>query len=267
LPNNCTDSREVKSEISQKLKKAEADIRALGPKRGSQAEHSQYLIEFASNFQRIVSLAVNSEYSRSDILSKDNGFRIATEAVNRGQKFANDMAAVGGTYSFQTSDIEEFEEDLRSEYWPDDTTDTRTRDDHPDIQDLVSGYRDITNETKSNIITWLKEEYRDSRGFELGTFDSSLLASIMKQQATNWHDLALGYISDIISLVHSFILGVLESISPSDRVCEGVKSSIADDMARMYENAISQTKFLLSVELDGTPATYNHYFNETLEKW
>ncbi|KAH7392399.1 dynamin GTPase [Phaeosphaeria sp. MPI-PUGE-AT-0046c] len=265
----------VKAEISQKLKAAEADVRALGPKRGSQVEHSQYLMDIALEFQRIVSLAVNSDYSRVDILSKDRKYRIATEAVNRGQVFADDMARYGHTHRF-LSDEEEENDELPGPKLPgpklpgpkhpaNDTVVVRSTEDHPDIQDLVHEDRTLPGTSDQYILTWLKDEYRSSRGFELGTFDASLLAMVMKEQATKWCDLALGYVSDIISLVHFFILGILEHIAPSTRVLEGVKSRIADDIARMYEVAMARTRSLLSIELDGTPATYNHYFNETLE--
>jgi hypothetical protein len=217
-------------------------------------------MQFALDFQRIVSLAINSEYSRADILNKDKGFRIATEAVSRGQKFADDMAVYGNTHSFLAKD-KAVEVDKET------VVDIRTMEDLPDIQNIVYEKRSMKSLRNSDILAWLKDEYRSSRGFELGTFDASLLATIMKQQATNWRDLALGYISDIVSLVHTFIFGVLESMSPSVRVFQGVKTCIADHIARMYDAAMKQTNFLLSIELDGTPATYNHYFNENLEKW
>lgn len=121
--------------------------------------------------------------------------------------------------------------------------------------------------SKMDIMGWLKKEYEESRGFELGTFDASLLGVTMKQQASDWRNLALGYISDIIVLVHNFVLQVLKHLTPNHRVFDGIKSRLIDDMIDRYQKAISHTEFLLSVELDGTPATYNHYFNETLEKW
>lgn len=256
----------VKAEISKKLKTAEASLQSLGPKRQSQTEHSQYVMGIALDFQKVASLAVNSDYSRSDILSMNNKFRIATEVVNRGQKFADAMASHGHTHDFLAGEKKKpIDINFTNGQIQEDELSVRTVDDHLDIQDVVYENVAVSLPSGQDILTWLKDEYRGSRGFELGTFDAALLAITMKQQAAKWWDLALGYVSDVVSLVHYFILGVLERITPSARVFEGIKSRITDQIVQMYQVAISRTRFLLHVELDGTPATYNHYFNETVE--
>ncbi|KAF2736480.1 dynamin GTPase [Polyplosphaeria fusca] len=300
----------VKAEISQMLKQAERTLKSLGLKRQSQTEQCQYLMDMALAFQNVVSHAVHSDYSRSNILTANKKLRIATEAVNRGQKFADAMERYGQTYDFMsyaetlnkmevnsetnyTDGIREegereeeegvVEDDVEEEEGiTDDDPDSipdfadagsvtadidiRMEDDHIDIQDVVHKNTRVSLRNSEEIFLWLKKEYRESRGFELGTFDASLLSVTMKQQAAKWRDLALGYISDIISLVHSFILGVLDYVTPNDRVREGIRTYLLDEITKMYQHAMSQTEFLVSVELDGTPATYNRYFNETLEK-
>ena len=47
-----------------------------------------------------------------------------------------------------------------------------------------------------------------ARGFEFVTFDVSLLPIIWKKQSSNWEALALGYVNDIISLVHSITVAL-----------------------------------------------------------
>lgn len=276
--------------MNQMLKKFEQDLKALGPKRQSQTEQSQYLMDIALEFQKITSLAIHSDYSRSNLLEKGSQLRLATEAVTRGQKFADTMAFYGHSYTFKldskvphevstnaiTADVASCE--LNEENDEGDDADSFNADnskatpcrlnlDHLDVQDVVHQNTDISPPREMDVMAWLKKEYEESRGFELGTFDASLLGVTMKQQAADWRDLALGYISDIIVLVHNFILEVLEHLTPNHRVFDGIKSRLIDDMINRYQKAISHTEFLLSVELDGTPATYNHYFNETLEKW
>lgn len=56
-------------------------------------------------------------------------------------------------------------------------------------------------------------------------------------------------------------------IVPSKHVRQNVTSLLTEKLREKYESAIKQAKFLLEVKLSGTPATYNHYFNDNLNKW
>lgn len=89
----------------------------------------------------------------------------------------------------------------------------------------------------------------------------------MKAQSAKWTSLALGYISDVIVMVHGFILQLLQSICPDKRVRTNLLSVLRDDLFGRYQLAIEHVEFLLSAERAGTPMTQNHYFNDTLEKW
>lgn len=113
---------------------------------------------------------------------------------------------------------------------------------------------------------WLEEVYSNSRGFELGTFDASLLPIIWKKQSNNWEALALGYVDDIVSLVHSFTLDLLANICKDPRAHQGLHSLLLDQLTERYKKSIDHTKFLLTVERSGTPMTMNHYFADNLEK-
>ena len=115
--------------------------------------------------------------------------------------------------------------------------------------------------------TLASRDDESSRGFELGTFDSSILATTMKVQTTKWAAIALGYISDIATIVHRFIDRVLQSICSEAQVKSELLSALMDGLTERYHKAIDQVRFLLDVERTGTPMTLNHYFNDTLEKW
>lgn len=62
------------------------------------------------------------------------------------------------------------------------------------------------------------------------------------------------------------IVEMLDRITPIDRESERIKSLLLDDVMGTYQGAIIHTKFLLDIELAGMPTTYNHYFNENLQK-
>ncbi|KAF2806327.1 vacuolar sorting protein VPS1, dynamin [Mytilinidion resinicola] len=257
----------VRSEISQKLKKAERTLRELGPKRQTQGEQFQYVVGIAIRFQSLVSSALQSGSGRAEIFEENILLRLATQAINRGEVFAKAIATHGHALRFQ-SEIASLTDRLStlgmdSAYSP---LDVRTVKDHPDIEDLIHVNTSVPPPSDDDILEWIDKLYRDSRGFELGTFDANILGVTLKEQAANWRDLALGYVSDVIALVHGFVVDVIQRIAPSRRVSEGIKSLLLDDLTEMYRRAVNHTELLLEIELDGTPATYNHYFNDNLQK-
>lgn len=134
-----------------------------------------------------------------------------------------------------------------------------------DLGDLISGVRLIDDKVSSNIIEWLSELYKGSRGFELGTFDKNLLSRTMKAQSAKWEPLAHGYILDVIHLAHRFVMTLLRHVSPTGRVREGIMSVLMEPLLDIYRRALEQVQFVLRVE-HSNPQTINHYFNDNLEK-
>ena len=264
-------------ELNSKLRSAQEALHALGPKRQTHMELSVYMIGLATQFQNISRQATCS--GLSDIVDQDDTLRLATMAVNRSEMFATAIADNGHMFLFDSEQgtksskrvIEDAfhfpDEDTKS---PDKikTIETRHHHDHPDIEDMTGEHRTaVTPAKKDGIAKWLEGVYLNSRGFELGSFDTSLLAVTLKHQAQKWKDFAFGYVSDVITLVHSFIMRVLKKVAPDDRVRDRVKEILLDKLRVKYGSALAHTEFLLRVELEGTPATLNGFFNDTLEKW
>lgn len=137
----------------------------------------------------------------------------------------------------------------------------------PELDDILHDDCKVQTPKPTGIIAWLDKVYKGSRGFELGTFDASLLPIIWKKQSANWDDLALGYVSDIVSLVHNFILALISAICEDQRVQSALMSVLMDGLIDRYKKSIDHAKFILYVERSGTPLTANHYFADNLEKW
>lgn len=241
-------------------------LRQLGPKRQTREEQFQYVVDVAIRFQNLVSDALEAGYNRSGIFGRNPTLRLATQAINRGEAFAKALESHGHVYRFQTkgSSIQNGILELTMHDSAD--VEVRTVKDDPDIEDLTHENTSVSAPPGDDIIEWIDELYRESRGFELGTFDAKILGVTLKEQAANWGYLAHGYISDMIALVHNFIVEVLQQVAPSPRVSDGIRRLLLDDLKKMYRDAINHTQFLLDIELRGTPATYNHYFNENLQK-
>lgn len=250
----------------RRLKRAGAKLQGLGARRQTQPEQFQYVVDVAINFQSLVSDALQAAYGRSDIFTENNALRLATQAINRGEAFANAIDTHGHVFQFQPKEDCTTNRIASLTISGEKQIAVRTVGDHPDIEDLTHDSVLVSGPCEENILDWIDELHRNSRGFELGTFDAHILGVTLKQQAANWEDIALGYISDIIALVHHFIVDVLKRVAPSRRVSEGIKSMLLDELTNMYRKAIDHTKFLLGIELSGTPATYNSLFHESLNQ-
>lgn len=232
------------------------------------------MVNVAGQFSHLVDLAARAEYGRSSFFDNDESLRLATMAVNRGETFAQAMAVAGHKYQFDAktdprqSDEQEAPPSEEPKLEDTNSVQTRHQSDHEAIQDIVGDHAPFVKlALPQGISEWLKEVYLRSRGYELGTFDASLLGLTMKEQAAKWRDLAQGYVNDIILLVHTFFLKVLERLALNQRVRNGIKDLLGEEMRQKYTAAISHAEFLLKVELEGNPATLNHYFNDNLEKW
>jgi hypothetical protein len=252
------------------LKKATDDLEELGGKRETASEQSQYLLKISMAFQKIVDCALSANYVGSDWFDEYPSLRFATEVVNRNESVEKTLAKHGHSYRFSTtSTSEEQLEALEIEDWKEKKLKKpilRFQDDFDELEELTACWDEIDDEPGSNIMSWLTEVYKTSRGFELGTFDSSLLAMTMKTQSSNWEVIALCYIADLINMAHKFIKVLLVLVCPDRRVQGGLQSVLMDELFAKYQEALDHVRFLLNVERCGTPSTLNHYFNDNLQK-
>jgi hypothetical protein len=95
---------------------------------------------------------------------------------------------------------------------------------------------------------------------------ASILATTMKKQSSNWSNISLGYVSDVIVLAHRFITTAIKAIVPDDSMAYSLFGILQDSLEHQYKRGIEQVDFLLHMELSGALLTTNHYFNDNLEK-
>lgn len=72
----------------------------MGPKRQTQREQFQYVMEVATKFQSLVSDALQTGYGRAEIFGNNVALRLATQAINRGGIFTKSMAIHGHAFRF-----------------------------------------------------------------------------------------------------------------------------------------------------------------------
>lgn len=245
----------------------------LGAQRETREEQSKYLSEISVKFQEITALALNAHYVESNWFDDCISLRFATAVTKRNELFAGTMEQYGHSYEFKAVEPEHtavtapagpVKEDVAEE--TNDQISCRTTTNHVELDEVTIANEKINKKIFHNTMEWLTMVYRNSRGFELGTFDSSIIAITMKTQSARWEGLALGYISDVISMAHNFITKLLQLICPDVRVRDGLMSVMMEELMAKYKGALDHVRFLLHVERMGRPLTLNAKFLENLEE-
>ncbi|KAJ5289198.1 Dynamin [Penicillium angulare] len=165
------------------------------------------------------------------------------------------MAIRGHEYSFHVDSKDADDEsasDKESSGSPVRKISSRKDQGHGDIEEILHGPIDVEHprwdETfKNDIHKWIERLHEDSRGFEIGTFNYSILPTLMKEQSVK------------------FIQQALEAVCKDRSIALGIKAHLMDDLMFRYRESIVHVDFLLKIERDGTPMTFNHYLNDNLQ--
>ncbi|KAE8147665.1 vacuolar sorting protein VPS1, dynamin [Aspergillus avenaceus] len=254
----------VRSEITKRLRDSKNALKVLGGERETPEQQAGFLLDIVAKFQDITYQALSTNYGANNIFDRHRDLRLATIVVTRDTEFADDLNKWGHQYEFNIDD----------DFCPSspsicegETTKTRKVQNVAELEDVTAEQtQESLPSDDDDINQWLGDLYLNSRGFEIGTFNVSLLATSMKKQSKKWTNFARGYISDIITMVHKFIVKTLEIVSGDKRVYSSLVSIMMDDLLEKYRCALNHVDFLLHVERNGTPKTLNHYFNDNLQK-
>jgi hypothetical protein len=254
------------------------DLSALGIERSTPEQRRNFLLDIIVKFQNIVSQAMATSYGTHGLFEKDEDTRLATIVRNRMDVFKSDMEEYGFEYRFlnwtPTGVGPEAEPDSGdSEDCDDDDDEDEEADGIPvrknlnasehsgTIDDILHEQVNIRKPRGDSILAWIEDQYGASRGFELGTFQASLLCTIVNKQSGKWTDLALGYVSDVIDIMHTFILKVLLSICPDEQIRD---KFLVDELSKRYREAMDQAQMILEVERMNL-MTLDNKFQQTLD--
>lgn len=200
----------------------------------------------------------------SDVFTANPELKLAPLVVGRMEAFEKDMDRWGHCHPLRPTPGEEAENLRESKRKG--IKSTRQQMDVPELDDVLEPACIINTREATDPNSWLRDLYKNNRGFELGTFDPAILPSAMREQTPNWALLSRGYTSDIIVIIHNFIRVALRTICKNERLENNLYNHIETEIKNRYIKATEQAEFILSVELNGQPMTLNHYFNENLQK-
>lgn len=272
----------VKHEVNNRLLDCGQRLKLLGPARDTDDQQRFFLLDLATKFQEITSHALDACYGRSSLFGENPSLRLATRIADLNTAFSEDMWLKGHTRHFselttrcrKKSGTKPPDDPKPDHQAADEATSCYLKvvkgelenPDFPELSNVIHGPWRCPTPQSDEIFDWIESVYLESRGFELGTFNPSLLSIIFQEQSKKWDRLALGYISDVIRVVHSFARDLLSALCPDKRVRSSLWTFISDELLERYEKAMSHTRFILRVERKGIPLTTNHYFNENLQK-
>jgi hypothetical protein len=272
----------VAREITKRLMACEEELFNLGPSRETPEQQRRYLLDIAVKFQEITSHALEARYGRSIYLKENKFLRLATILADYNSEFSEDVKKRGHTVDFNTA-MSSLERSLPRRYImtarrtssldakpleiaDESATQVDIDDEYPELSDVLLGPSKLPWPQSQDILVWIERAYRSSRGFELGTFDPSILTTLFQEQSKNWEGLAMSYIKLTISSVHRFCDILLKLLVGEERVKSTLWSLLMDELLPRYKKTVDHVKFILHTERSGTLLTTNQYFSSSLEK-
>jgi len=215
----------------------------------------------ASEFQALTTQALYTEYASNAIFERCPNLKIATLVRNRSELFAKEFRMYAHTYEFQGQTQDTGSREPRKAV----RVSVRGKNDIADLEGLLTSVGTIDVPVRGKTFDWLRELHLSSRGFELGTYQPSILSNSMRMQSIKWEAVAMGYIGDIITMVHNFIVDLLEHVCPEGSTRQELMVVLNERLTDQYISAIGTTNSLLQIECAETPSTLDEDFTTNLD--
>lgn len=223
----------VVADIERLSLETQKELEILGPSRQTLAEQRRFLTRISSTYQNEVEKSLNGNYSAD--LEALSILKLRMHLRQYADDFAQAMATNGHAKVFRT---------IRDE------NDPEFRRPADDLD---------------NIYDWIRRYYLESRGSELpGTVNPIVLQNMFRQQSSPWEKIAVKYLENISSAVHSYNEKVLAEILPDDDMREKLRRIISSREQETYSQAHEQLLKILNDERGGILQTVNHYYADNL---
>jgi len=211
----------------------------------------------AIQFQEVMHQALTTEYA--EIFDRCPELKVATLVRNRSESFNAAFEHYAHTHEWNLGGVAPCQEVENAT-----TYKVRCEPNPSGLDDIIGDLdKEVDVPEQGETREWLKDLYHNSRGFELGTFQPAMLSHSMRKQSVKWETIAMGYISDVIAIVHKFIVILLEHVWPDNTVRGELMIILMEKLAIRYREAIDYVIFSVQVEREG-PGTLNTNFNMAL---
>ncbi|CAG9950824.1 unnamed protein product [Clonostachys rosea f. rosea IK726] len=254
----------VKSDIEKRMRERTTELDAMGEPRTDEITQRQYLVKIASRIQNITTGALNGYYAGEAVFKQNPDLKLITKMIQLNEDFANVFWKCGHHRHFR-SIWEDEGESLLGQGAQASIFDM-PNDVYDELNDIIDTVYECPRPLRGPMTELVQEMYNSSRGPELGTFNGTVLASVFDIASQKWEPLVMSYTSKAILLVHDYIFKVLQELCPDNTVKKQLWGHLIDELRDQYKRAMGHARFLLEIERSSWPATYNHYFNATLQK-
>ncbi|KAL5597912.1 hypothetical protein FOBRF1_011705 [Fusarium oxysporum] len=272
----------VRAEMTTRQKEFEGLLESMGESRLTEAQQRIFIGKVAEKFALIKGYALDAYYTRHRIFENED-LKLITRIREINEAFGKVIYDKGHTRHFskpQTVNGQGFQSEEEEDDDEEDAESSVTeREDlyatttcsipllgEDDLADILSDSYWCPDPSEEDILTYIEIEYMNSRGYEIGTFNSELLPTTFKEQSKKWRPMARAHVSNAILIVHHFITTVLEFCCPDDSIRTELWSFLLEDLQERYRRAVKHVEFLLEVEFEGKSITYDPEFNESLSR-
>ncbi|KAH6632587.1 hypothetical protein F5144DRAFT_593312 [Chaetomium tenue] len=230
------------------------------------AEQRECLVRLAARFERIVRDALDGRYDGNPIFSEKPELKLATKIMDLNEGFTDLVWKKGHTWEFKAeSHNDDLDNLLEYETMSNAVLDSTTS--IPELEQVICDHAACPAPLTDDIMGQIEKYYKESRGPELGTFGGALLSLTFRAQTSKWRAIVMTHVETVIVVAHRFIKTVLFETIGDQRIREELWGLVLlEKLQTAYIRAKNHAQFLLGIEVNGRPRTYNHHFSDDVLK-
>lgn len=170
----------LKQDVVGELSMLRSQLEKMGPSRSDQHTQRSYLNDVSEAFQSLARDALNAYYTGDTMFEKRHDLRLITRVVEANEKFSNNMSKYGHMRRFapdSKSDTKEEDPNGSASQTFDSYLDPEFDwDSYPELDEILDPSYTIMPDVsgKPDIMDYIEEVYKGSRGQELGTVSEDI---------------------------------------------------------------------------------------------
>lgn len=253
-------------------------LNKLGSPRATEHQQREYLLKIAAEFNGLTKAAIDGHYEHSFFRHGNMDFkieqpikvhprRLRATIQNSNHKFTELMHNSGHKYKFQgfAQLIDnEFNDQEPDGFLAGDPVEGASNKKQPKKIPSVASETKILS--KENSLNWVRKVLICTRGTELsGNFNPTVIGELFWEQSEKWHDLAQDHGEAVSELCKSFVRDLLKQTCPAE-VYERLYTNTIDKILDQRSEAAQKELKKIVNDNKRHPATWNHYYTDTITK-